>query len=325
MKISVIVPVYNVEKYLSRCLESLLNQTYQDYEIICINDFSPDNSAALLAQFEAMYPDKIRVLSNERNMGLGRTRERGLSEARGEYVLFVDSDDYVKNDYIDNYASAAYDGDYDIVVAGYIRDADGKLTTHLAKDTVWSSTTYTIVCAKLYKLSFIRDNELGFTAVTCGEDIFFSLAAYYCGARVKVIPYAGYYYYYNRDSITGSMNYKKNMERTLGELFDEFTRRYSMEAISLERRHVIEYAYLANMVNSLVAYNHGCGIELMKDKIGYVANNLEKNFPGALNNPLVGFFKPKGQTLKIRLAVGTVALLVKTHLIQPFLYLVSLV
>ena len=325
MKVSVIVPVYNVEEYLPRCLNSLLNQTFQDYEIICVNDCSPDDSARILSRFEADYPSRLRVLTNEHNLGLGKTRERALDEAKGEYVLFVDSDDYVKPDYIESYVNGLGDANYDIVVAGYIRDIDGKKIVHKVSDSVWSSTTYAIACAKLFRKSFITEHDLSFTSVSCGEDIYFSLSAYYYNARVKVIDYAGYYYVLNRESITGSMNYKKNHERIMAQMFESFISAHNLSLIDESKWRVVEYTYLANMINALITFNHGCGIKLMKEKYDFVRSNAESLFPNYRSNPYVGLLKPKGQTTKIRLGVGVVMLLEKFHLARPFFYLVSLI
>ena len=102
-KVTVIVPVYNVEAYLARCLDSIVDQSCEDYEIICIDDCSPDNSGEILKEYESRYPQKLTVLVNEQNMGLGRTRERGIRHAKGDYILFVDSDDYVRKDYVETY------------------------------------------------------------------------------------------------------------------------------------------------------------------------------------------------------------------------------
>lgn len=324
MKVSVIVPVYNVEDYLGRCLDSLINQTFRDYEIICINDCSPDNSADVLRNYQFEYPDLIKVYQNEENMGLGKTREKALTLAKGEYILFIDSDDYVKNDYISSYTKVLEDGDYDIIIGGYIRDASGKKTTHLPSNSVWSTVTYPMACAKLFKKSFIDSNNLEFTQVACGEDIYFSLSAYYCGAQTKVIDYAGYYYYYNRDSITGSMDYKKNQERIMSELFSTFLGNYSLDSLPEEKRRVIEYTYMANMINALFVYNRGCGVHLMKEKIAFVRRDMQKKFPTYESNPYIGLLKPKGQTLKIRLGVGITMLLKKAHLDALPFYLSAL-
>ena len=91
--ISVIVPVYNVENYLGKCLDSLINQTYKDIEIICINDGSTDNSLNILREYEQM--DSRIIIIDQKNGGLSNARNIGLKEAAGEYIMFVDSDDWI--------------------------------------------------------------------------------------------------------------------------------------------------------------------------------------------------------------------------------------
>ena len=91
-KISVIVPVYNVEKYLAECLDSIINQTLKDIEIICLNDGSTDNSLAILKEYASK--DSRIILIDKQNDGLGYTRKIGLDNATGKYILFCDSDDY---------------------------------------------------------------------------------------------------------------------------------------------------------------------------------------------------------------------------------------
>lgn len=95
IKVSVIVPVYNTEKYLKRCLDSLVNQTLKNIEIIVIEDKSPDNSKKILDEYQNKYPDKIKVIHNKTNKGIGYNRNLGLKKATGKYIGFVDSDDYV--------------------------------------------------------------------------------------------------------------------------------------------------------------------------------------------------------------------------------------
>ena len=95
MKVSIIVPVYNSERYLSDCLNSLVNQTLSEIEIIAIDDASTDHSLEILIDYAAKYPRKVKVYKNDQNKGQGASRNIGLSIANGEYVGFLDSDDYV--------------------------------------------------------------------------------------------------------------------------------------------------------------------------------------------------------------------------------------
>lgn len=97
-KVSIIVPVYNVEKYLKRCLDSLVNQTLKDIEIICVNDGSTDGSLAILDEY-VRNDDRIVVI-NQENSGQSVARNRGIDVAKGEYIGFVDSDDWVSEDYL---------------------------------------------------------------------------------------------------------------------------------------------------------------------------------------------------------------------------------
>ena len=92
-KVSIIIPVYNAEKYLRKCLDSVMSQDYGSYEVICVNDCSPDNSREILEEYRGKYPEKIVVLENEENMGQGRSRMRALKQASGENFMYVDSDD----------------------------------------------------------------------------------------------------------------------------------------------------------------------------------------------------------------------------------------
>ena len=92
IKISVIIPVYNVEQYLPKCLDSVLNQTLKDIEIICINDESPDNCAQILEEYQKR--DSRIIILNQKNSGQGSARNRGLEIAKGKYIQFLDSDDF---------------------------------------------------------------------------------------------------------------------------------------------------------------------------------------------------------------------------------------
>ena len=115
MKLSVIIPVYNAEKYLRECVDSVLNQTENDLEIILVNDGSPDNSGAIIAEYAARCPEKITAITVE-NGGQGRARNCGIDIARGEFLSFIDSDDYIEPDMYALMLAAAEENDADVVV-----------------------------------------------------------------------------------------------------------------------------------------------------------------------------------------------------------------
>lgn len=100
-KVSIIIPVYNAEEYLDKCILSLLNQTYKDIEIILIDDKSKDDSLNIIEQYKELFSDKIKVIKNEKNSGAAASRNKGLAVATGEYITFIDSDDYLDLDAIE--------------------------------------------------------------------------------------------------------------------------------------------------------------------------------------------------------------------------------
>ena len=116
--ISIIIPVYNVEKYLRKCLDSCINQTFKDIEIIVVNDCSPDNSAEIMKEYEQKYPDIVRCIYLDKNIKLGGARNKGVEIARGEYIIFVDSDDYMKPQMCEILYNTLNGEQADIVICG---------------------------------------------------------------------------------------------------------------------------------------------------------------------------------------------------------------
>ena len=119
IKVSVIIPVYNVEKLLPRCLDSLVDQSFNQFEIILVNDASPDRSDLIMKDYSKRYPELIHCLYLEENVRQGGARNRGLKIARGEYVCFIDSDDWVNKDYVGALYEEAIRTGSDIVYCRY--------------------------------------------------------------------------------------------------------------------------------------------------------------------------------------------------------------
>lgn len=323
-KVTLIVPVYNVEKYLPRCLDSILEQTYKNIEIICVNDCSPDNSQIILDRYEQ--EGKIKVLVNEQNLGLGKSRERALKKASGDFVMFIDSDDYIAGDYVEKYMSAMQKGNYDMVIGGYTRDIDGKKKSNFVKQSDWSVLSYTIACAKLYRKSFLLDNNIGFIDIRCGEDIFFSMELYVHAPKYYVMEnYAGYYYYFNRKSITGSMNADRKLECFVADIFNRFIEKYPLENLNKDVYWKICYNYIANMINALIVHGHGCGIKKMKEKYAFFMSDLKHKFSDYKDNPYLRCKNMKKQSLKIRLSVSILFLLNKIGIDKIVYYILALV
>ena len=102
IKVSIIIPVYNTEKFLNRCVDSVINQKFNNFEIILVNDGSKDNSLKICRDYEKKYPKIIKVI-DQKNSGPAIARNRGIESAKGEYIMFIDSDDFIDDGYIKDY------------------------------------------------------------------------------------------------------------------------------------------------------------------------------------------------------------------------------
>ena len=138
-KLSIVALVYNLEKYLPRCLDSLVNQTLEDIEILCVDDGSTDSAPQIIEEYEKKYPDKIKVFHKE-NGGEFTTRNYGLERATGEYVTFMDTDDYVELDWAEKLYNAAKTNDADMAVCGFER-IDLKTNKVVGRDMTGYGTT----------------------------------------------------------------------------------------------------------------------------------------------------------------------------------------
>ena len=128
-KISIIVPVYNVEPYLSRCLDSILNQTFAGFECILVDDCSTDNSPAICDEY-ARTDRRIRFIRNQQNQGSSLSRQIGLMQAVGDYILFVDSDDWIESIMAEEMYAKADNGNFDIVFCDSVDEYSGRLSTN---------------------------------------------------------------------------------------------------------------------------------------------------------------------------------------------------
>ncbi len=220
VKVSITVPVYNVEKYLEKCLDSLIGQTLKDIEIICINDGSTDNSLSILEKY-AKKDSRIKII-NQENQGIANTRNKSIKLAQGEYIGFVDSDDWLSLDFFEKLYNAALKYEADIAAAGIIRATDKheKMFLEFKKETVTNNTDKkfeicdipdkSYVCNKIYKLSKIRYFGLKFKNNVIYEDIIFTPEAVHKLGTLVTVPDTYYFYYKRQDSITNTKSNKNN-------------------------------------------------------------------------------------------------------------------
>ena len=222
MLFSVIIPVYNVEKYLRACLDSMLNQTFSDWEAICVNDGSTDGSAAILREYAAK-DNRFQVVEQS-NAGLSAARNTGMKHATGDYVLFLDSDDWLETNALETLAGNL-DGEDMVCFSGrrYLELEDRYLSADQLEEQAYQSgmdyynenalqrRDFAFVCVvlRLYKRSFLEENGLRFKEGIFHEDNLFTPLACYFARRVKVLNRCLYDYRVRDNSITTTYNEKR--------------------------------------------------------------------------------------------------------------------
>ena len=221
-KISIIVPVYKVEKEIHRCVESIINQTFEDIEIILVDDGSPDKCPRICDEY-ANKDNRVKVIHKE-NGGLSDARNVGLLESSGEYVLFVDSDDYIDKYTCENFYYIIKD-DIDIVVGDAVRIEDGKELlmrhTDIPADSAISGSDFLKVQLKsrkmymaawfnLYNRRFLVNNNLFFKKGILHEDEQWTPRVFLKAERVKYVGLPFYSYVIRKNSITKNKDKTKN-------------------------------------------------------------------------------------------------------------------
>lgn len=211
-KLSIIVPVYNSEKYLSRCLSSLINQTEKEIEIIIINDGSTDGTEQIAKSF-AEKDSRIVIIDQEHKLQ-GFARNNGIKQAKGEYIGFVDSDDWVDIDYFEKLYAAAKKYDSDVALATNVRIGNGKSKKRLniireefitgIQEKFDSCHQWRDGCPtnKIYRTEFLKKYNIFFAEGIFCEDKIFSLKAVYYANGIATVPSIYYYYYRNPNSTT---------------------------------------------------------------------------------------------------------------------------
>ena len=210
MKLSIIVPVYNVEKYLEECVDSLLNQTLQDLEIFLVDDGSTDRSGAIADRFAKENPDRVHTLHLE-NGGQGRARNAALPMASGDYVGFVDSDDWIERDMYEKLLDRAEKTGADVVVCDFLEHyADGREQTLPACFQDHPLSAAGSSCNKIFRRSLVGD--LRFPEGLWYEDFYFSAVMLLRSKRTEFIPEPLYVYRRGQESTMHNNNARKNLD-----------------------------------------------------------------------------------------------------------------
>lgn len=257
--ISVIVPVYNVEKYIVRCIESIINQSYKNLEIILVNDGSTDSSGKICDEYAA--DDKRIYVIHKKNGGQSTARNAALDLAKGEYITFVDSDDYINTDFVKIMYETIIRFNADIVQCGYIRGTENTFPDIRINDnckvidinTALSTSIYDVVVwAKLYKRKVIGTIRFPEGKVHEDEAVYYKFA--YNSKKICILENKMYYYYMSPNSTMRSepkldfIGVYEDRIKFFKEKNDEFLLQKSYERFALILASKYAY-YIKNGIN----------------------------------------------------------------------------
>lgn len=288
IKISLIIPVYNAEKYLRQCLDSVVNQTIQErIEVILVNDGSADASGEIMLEYESKYPELIRNVFKE-NGGSSSARNAALDIAEGEYVVFVDSDDFIGPNYLEILYKKAIETKADMVLCDYTRvTAEGKyykqcIANYIEKDIRIPSY---ISCNRIVRRTLFEENHIRYRVGVVGEDIPAMLQLEAVAKHVEVIPMAEYYYRMNPKSVTSTFS-KIKIEK------------FPFDAIKdcvdfcMERKYTLEYEklefYICRIWTSLLLDDgRKCPKEMRQTLCRRISDFMMEYFPECHKNKYV--------------------------------------
>ena len=290
-KASVIVPVYKVEEYLEKCVQSILAQTERDFELILVDDGSPDRCGALCDSL-AQTDSRIRVIHQE-NQGLGGARNTGIREARGDWLLLVDSDDWIEPKILEKAMEAGLREEADLVMFAF-RTVDeqgrelGVFRENMPKERgiglqEHKEALLTAPCAwnKLYRRSFFQGTGLAYPPRVWYEDLRTSPKLMAKAGRMVFLDEVGYNYLQRQGSIMKSANLERNRE--ILDAFDDLLPWFRKEGLFEAYRRELEYlavfhVYLTAGVRVALADRKS---PLLRELAAYV----EERFPGWRQNP----------------------------------------
>lgn len=264
--ISIIVPVYNVEQYLKKCLDSLVNQTMKEIEIIVVNDASPDNSKDIMERYQKEYPETIKCVDREISAGPGAARNTGIRCAKGEYLLFIDGDDYADITMCEKLYQVAQETDSDIVSCEYKEGQEGNFrevdqfstqvmgVLNYEKRRLLMSVHSVGPVAKIIRKSIIVDNELFFPEFMRYEDLATIPLWWVYANRYEEVKEPMYYYIRHENSVTKTKNsagyyevfkaavhiYNRFIERGLRQEYQECMNNILLRAFIDEIKFLIE-------------------------------------------------------------------------------------
>ena len=293
MKISLIIPVYNMEGFLDRCLKSVENQTYKDAEIIIVNDGSTDNSLEIIETYVAR--NKNFVCYTIENSGLGGARNFGLTKASGEYIVFLDSDDYISEDCLEKFLGAAEQNGSDIVVCNnYDVTEEGKIILLYQNKTKKQTTSLkespeillNRLCAwgKMYRKEFFED--LSYVSREWYEDLRLTPKLYLKASKITFIDDVLFFYVQREGSIMNNSKALRNLE--IIDALEDLISYFKEKGVYEEFKDELEYLIIEHLSVSAVTRVAVSGAEEKNEVLKKLQKYISQ-FKGLYNNKYISY------------------------------------
>jgi len=310
--ISVIIPVYNGARHLRRCIDSVIACGFEGMEILALNDGSTDGSVGIIAEYQERYPKQVRSFSHE-NIGVARTRNKGVDLARGEYILFLDQDDWFDKDYIETFYRAIKESGADVVIGGYRRpDARGDI---VLQRILPGNGYYRFISAsawgKIHRASYLKAQGIRFFDNKIGEDVVFSLQEATSGGRFSFVKYIGYNWYLNEESVSETEH--KGFYENIG----LFVFLEKLGSFDYGDERIKEYCVLKSAFYYLMHSGRTSSPEKYKEAYAEIMGWVEKRYPAFVKNKFLNFGLP-GETFKVRLAIHLLTMIHRMRIINLF-------
>lgn len=287
IKVSVIIPVYNGEKYIEACIESVLNQTLKEVEIIIVNDASTDNTQSIIEKYSIKYSDKIKVVTKDNNEGQGKARNIGINLATGEFITFVDSDDTISESMLEKMYDIAKEKGADVILCDYyeiikenktIQKALLQRTNDIKKDFV---TWIAGPCNKLIQTELLKKNNLYFLEVRAYEDISMMPLV---GVYAKKIIYIEepLYNYYIRHGSTMRQKTFNNKLLSIYDALEYLAEGFKKSELLKEYQEELEFIYIKHLLYAgtgrFLEYKEG------KKEVRKIVSIVKRKFPNWRKN-----------------------------------------
>ena len=324
--VSVVIPVYNSEKYVEKCIQSVMAQTLPDLEIIIINDGSTDESGRILR--ELTQKDSRIVLLEQANQGVAAARNQGVEKATGKYITFVDGDDYLQEDYIELMYNLAEKETLDMVICGltYV-DEGGKELNRVVpgvykrlENEEWTFRV-SAVCSHLYRRELWKRYDVKFQSGERGEDMPISLFFAAICPRINTLPECGYYYVQHASSAIHNFKGLEKYSLPYKGLENTLTR---VNKIGIQNSpEFYELFVMRIFATCLFQLAPGASYEKTKELCDYISCTVNTYFPTYWKNSKAKLNAKVDIPFTQKAAVKVLMLLLKTKLLKPFGRLIS--